>query len=171
MKLYAGIGSRETPAAVLALMQRIGENMARAGFTLRSGAAPGADSAFEAGCDAAKGAKEIYLPWRRFNNHTSLLNSVTDEALIMAAKYHPAWTRCSPAATKLHARNCYQILGADLATPVRLVICWTRDAAGQGGTGQALRIARAHSITIHDLGIPAILEAYSKKAITDLVAR
>ena len=36
---YAGIGSRETPEAILRLMYRIGATLARNGFTLRSGGA------------------------------------------------------------------------------------------------------------------------------------
>ena len=51
---YAGVGSRSTPAEVLHWMESIGRGMARAGMVLRSGAARGADSAFERGCDRAR---------------------------------------------------------------------------------------------------------------------
>jgi len=146
---YAGIGSRETPPSTLATMTKIARKLALRGYTLRSGAAPGADSAFEAG---AGDAKEIYLPWPRFNGNTSRLCYPSAAALEMAAKFHPAWDRCSQGAQKLHARNCHQILGDDLMTPVRFVVCWTRAGAGGGGTGQALRIAKAEEIPIFDLG-------------------
>ena len=143
-KFYAGIGSRETPADILTLMTSIAREAAADGYILRSGAAQGADSAFEAG---AGDAKEIWLPWRGFNNHPSrLLPSA--EAFILAEKFHPAWERCSPAARKLHARNCHQVLGADLATPVEFVICWTKDGRASGGTGQAIRIAQARGIPV-----------------------
>lgn len=62
---------------------------------------------------------------------------------------------------KLHARNCYQVLGADLRTPTQFVICWTPRGSGEGGTGQALRIAKAYNIPIFDLAIPAIKEQLS----------
>lgn len=47
---YAGIGSRNTPEPVLALMQRCATRLEVLGYTLRSGGANGADSSFEAGC-------------------------------------------------------------------------------------------------------------------------
>lgn len=46
---YAGIGSRQTPDDILELMHRIGSTLAINGFTLRSGGAVGADTAFEQG--------------------------------------------------------------------------------------------------------------------------
>ena len=49
-KPYTGIGSRETPTAILDLMIAIGGVLAQRGFTLRSGGADGADDAFEQGC-------------------------------------------------------------------------------------------------------------------------
>ncbi len=52
MKVYAGIGSRETPPHVIRLMGRIAERLACEGWTLRSGNAPGADQAFGLGHSA-----------------------------------------------------------------------------------------------------------------------
>lgn len=156
MLFYTGIGSRETPADVLATMKRIAEAMALKGWTLRSGAAPGADSAFEAG---AGGLKEIYVPWKGFNGSDSTLLP-TPEAFELAAQFHPAWNRCKRGAKALHARNGHQVLGHDLKTPSNLVICWTKDGLRGGGTGQALRIAEHHGILIHDLGLSEIRKLY-----------
>jgi hypothetical protein len=38
-------------------------------------------------------------------------------------------------------RNALQILGRYGSTPVKFVVCWTKDGKNTGGTGQALRIA------------------------------
>lgn len=153
---YAGIGSRETPAEVLQEMQRLGANLARKGFVLRSGAAPGADSAFERGCDSAGGDKQIFLPWPGFADRPiepgRVFAGVGPNALALAELHHPNWTACSRAARNLHARNGYQVLGRKLDDPVAFVICWTKDGKGGGGTGQALRIATANHIPIIDLG-------------------
>ena|SRR5690606_27695755 len=161
---YAGIGSRETPRDVLELMYRIGYRLASEGWTLRSGAADGADTAFERGCDAAGGKKQIFLPWRGFNRrepeHGRVFAGVGEHALTLAAEFHPAWERCSRGARALHARNGYQVLGPRLDTPVERVICWTVGARGGGGTGQAIRIARSRGILIHDLADPAIRALY-----------
>ena len=48
-KYYAGIGSRLTPAPVLDLMNRIATHLVKKGWTLRSGGADGADTAFASG--------------------------------------------------------------------------------------------------------------------------
>lgn len=151
---YAGIGSRKTPKSILKRMKRIGKRYALDGYILRSGAADGADTAFEEGCDSVNGKKEIYLPWENFNGHSSELYGVCQEALEMAESYHPAWHRCTEAAKKFHARNCYQVLGLCLDDPVDVVICWTKDAELVGGTAQALRIAQDYGIKIINLGDP-----------------
>ena len=59
----------------------------------------------------------------------------------------------------LHARNCHQVLGAWLDSPVHRVICWTPDGSldgssrAAGGTGQALRIGAAHGIPVVNLAL------------------
>jgi hypothetical protein len=126
------------------------------GFILRSGGAPGADTAFEEG--VRNGAKEIYLPWRGFNGNSSLLfePAVDDGAMELAATLHPAWGELSPAAKKLMARNSRQILGASLSQPVSFVVCYTPDGCESeaernrktGGTGQAIALADRHGIPI-----------------------
>lgn len=60
-KIYAGIGSRSTSQSVLDAITQVATKLGKEGWVLRSGAARGADSAFEAGAYAAHGGKEIYL--------------------------------------------------------------------------------------------------------------
>jgi len=150
-QVYAGIGSRETPEDVLETMRKIAAFLAGNGYTLRSGAATGADSAFEAGALAAGGKCEVWVPWKGFNKHQSTLVP-TLEAFALAEKHHPAWAVCKQGAKALHARNGHQVLGASLNEPADFIVCWTKDGAGGGGTGQALRIARSLGIEVYDLG-------------------
>ena len=70
---YAGIGSRSTHQEVLKAFEYRGEELAMRGYMLRSGGANGVDSAFEKGCVKVNGEKEIYLPWKEFNNNNSPL--------------------------------------------------------------------------------------------------
>lgn len=160
---YAGIGSRRTPAAVLALMERVAERLAAQGWVLRTGLAQGADQAFHRGASRA-GTVELYLPWPRFEAQAlhhgpqELVQSQPSPAAYeMAARFHPAWQRLGRGPRSLHARNCHQILGVDLASPARFVLCWTPDGSldgsgrNVGGTGQALRIARHHDIPVFNL--------------------
>lgn len=167
MKYYAGVGSRSVPDDVSDLLSAIAVVMARQGYTLRSGAAQGADTAFEKGADAVRGSKEIYLPWNNFNDRHAgerwVQIGVCDKSLRIAKNMHPNWDALREGGRKLMARNTYQILGSDLESPVDLVICWTPKGKGGGGTGQAIRLARALKIPIHDLGKPEVYEAYVRR--------
>jgi hypothetical protein len=152
MIYYAGIGSRETPKEVLQYFEIIGRVLAEKGFILRSGGAKGADSAFENGCNKANGLKEIFLPWKGFENSTSQLYNISSEAMQIAAMYHPYWQNLSDGAKKLQSRNSYQVLGYDLKTPSDFIVCYTKSGKGSGGTGQAIRIAKANNIPVFDFG-------------------
>ena len=149
---YAGIGSRETPAAVRARFFMLASTLGDAGWTLRSGGAEGADQAFEQGL-AAHHPREIFLPWPGFSGNRSRLFKPGPAAFALAEQFHPPWHRCSQAAKRMHARNMQQVLGEDLATPVEFVVCWTPDGAGGGGTGQAIRLAKDRGIPIFDYGL------------------
>jgi hypothetical protein len=183
-RFYTGIGSRETPKPILELMTTLGSLLCNEGWVLRSGAAQGADSAFEKGALAARpkyGAAnrpiEIWLPWEHFegrpdgNGWDYVVGHPKDE--VIAERFHPAWNRCSRAAKKMHIRNVGQILGlrytnygsvddpdpevTESRGPIsQFVICWTPCGRREGGTGQALRIARAYKVPVFDLGLPEV---------------
>lgn len=95
---------------------------------------------------------EIYLPWKDFNGRLSSVSGYYDlgflsnsnEAVRIAEQTHPAWDRCSQGAKKLHTRNVYQLLGLDLRTPSKFVICWAEPAGTKGhvkgGTATAVKL-------------------------------
>ncbi len=144
--IYAGIGSRDTPSHIQEYMTLIAENLYEDGWTLRSGAARGADKSFEAG---AQDRKEIFTV-------DSYLSEKTYE---IAAAIHPAWDRCTPFIQKLLARNVLQVLGQNLDSPVDFVVCWTPDGCESdetrskrtGGTGQAISLASIQDIPVYNL--------------------
>lgn len=151
---YAGIGSRETPQNVLERFEIWSDWFSsKAHFLLRSGRAKGADTAFENGC----------------RYHTLMQLFVAEDARNrndwhdLAARFHPAWERCSEHARLLHARNCPIVLGENLDDPVDFICCWTKDGKASGGTGQALRIAEAYRIPVfnwHDTFAEARLRIF-----------
>lgn len=157
-RCYAGIGSRTTPRTVLLLMSKLGRVLAQRGLLLRSGGSSGADSAFEEGASISHGKKEIFLPWQGFNYHSSPLFDPPPEAEAMAALCHPNWAACKPPARKLHARNCQQICGIDLTSPVDFVLFWAPERNGriQGGTATAVNIARQLEIPSFNLKDPTV---------------
>lgn len=147
MKYYAGIGSRETPRNLIPTINKIVDMLNDKGYILRSGAAEGADKFFEN--NAAQ--TEIFLPWKGYNGHESLLYKDTKEGWELAEKYHPRWNSLSDGAKKMMVRNGYQVLGFDLKTPVDFIVCWTKNGKMMGGTSQALRIAKDKGIPIFNL--------------------
>jgi hypothetical protein len=163
-KYYTMIGSRETPEDVLGLMGHIAGKLAGLHWTGRSGGANGADSALEEGCSRKLcSSMEIYLPWDGFNGRSSdnrgYINtprmSNYTQAQTIAEATHPAWERCSRGAKALHTRNVYQLLGKDLATPSKFVICWAKPTGVgdncKGGTGTAVKLGIANGVEIINL--------------------
>ena len=151
-KSYTGVGSRDTPYPVIIAMQHIGTFLYAAGWVLRSGGAVGADTAFQ-GANIRDG-DEIYLPWKGFNHSTSLLYN-TDNRTVDILKDTISSThfkKLSQSAIKLHSRNVHQVLGKDLETPSRFLVCWTKDGKDVGGTATAIKLARGLRIPIINLG-------------------
>lgn len=152
--VYAGIGARATPPAILAHITKLADSLGRAGWHLNSGGADGADTAFANGAPVTE--QTLFLPWRSYNGHhgthCQVLSSDQMKAcLAIASQMHPAWNRCSAAVRKLHARNVATLLGPSLTRPVNAVICWTENGAITGGTGMALRIAAHYRIPVLNL--------------------
>lgn len=148
MKYYAGIGSREAPKDLKPLIYKIVNELNELGYILRSGGAVGADSFFETNAIET----EIILPWKGYNDNQSPLYDLdTKESWKLAEKYHPNWNALPTSVKKLMSRNGNQVLGLDLKTPVEFIVCWTKDGKASGGTGQALRIAKAYNIPVFNL--------------------
>jgi len=170
---YAGIGSRETPREMAPLMTQIAAEMERIGWTLRSGAARGADTFFEDGVVDPYN-KEIFIhrertrpgkgmPERKHEPYQGVFNAQRyanyDEAVQMASQVHGRWDRCDQTAREMHARNVYQVLGPELRpeTYSKLVVCWAiPDIHGvpEGGTRTAWLIAEQHGIPRYNLAVP-----------------
>lgn len=88
-----------------------------------------------------------------------------DRTLELAASVHPAWHKCGEWARRMHSRNCHQILGYDLQTPVDAVVCWTPNGNVVGGTSTALKLAAKHNIPIFNLGLKDKKEVLNNIAI------
>jgi hypothetical protein len=172
-RVWTGVGSRETPAEILAVMVDLGARFAGAGWTLRSGAGAGADQAFERGAVAAGGTVEVYLPWAGFNGHASSSCEPPQAAHDLAATIHPAWPRLSDRARRLHARNTQQVLGADLTAPSAFVVCWTPDGAESGaetsretgGTATAIAVASRRGVPVFNLARAGRVETVDAHAL------
>lgn len=149
-KFYTGVGSRKAPQNVLRTMQSLASKLQSLGFTLRSGGAQGSDSAFDSGTKSAgrSALKRIY--------HA---DQATEMAMSIASQFHPAWDRCSDYVQRLHGRNSFQVLGLNLDTPSKFLVCWTPDGCishsertiKTGGTGTAISIANHYGVPVFNL--------------------
>ena len=169
-KYYTGIGARKTPKRIFRKMRMYGDLLGGFSTILRSGAADGADTAFEVGCDRSNGPKEIYLPWKGYNNHSSTLYHVPNGVMAYAATvYGDNWKYLNKPIKLLMARDVQQVIGQDFDSTSEFILCWTPDGCASrdcrtkktGGTGQAIAVAS-------DLGIP-IFNLHNEPAETQFI--
>lgn len=163
---YTGVGSRRSPADVLAYMERVAAALAARGYALRSGHAAGADRAFERG---AGGKAVIYLPWPGFGvtpyrddpgcpvlgetvvPRRGVLHANHDRLTLMGLR--PA--SCPDSHKMLHGRDVCQVVGhgaADILSD--FVLCWAPVVAGTpvGGTATAMLFAKDLGVPVYNLG-------------------
>jgi hypothetical protein len=152
MNKVACIGSRETPANILILMEKIGAYLVSNGYIVSSGNANGADQAFARGANRVNSALvHLYLPWPTYEYdkvlaNNTVISSQKQEWFIEAAKHHPNWDNLKDSVRKLMARNIGIVEGSCM------VICYLNHSKpGGGGTGQGVRYARACNIPVLDL--------------------
>lgn len=144
MKKYAGVGSRKTPPDILGLMEAIALRLEADDYTLRSGGADGADSAF-----AIVDKKEIFTA----SDYRDELRSYID-------KFHPTPERVSGYAEKLIGRNVLILLGSQLNEKVQFLICWTPGGKVVGGTGFTIKVARHLGIPVYNLYHSAVRDRF-----------
>jgi hypothetical protein len=143
---YAGIGSRQTPPEVLKQMTEVAKQLESKGYTLNTGITfggkeEGADKAFSDGTTK----KNLFSPEKQ--------GSRAKEQTV-ATEIHPNPGALSQGALKLMARNTNQVFGDNLDTPVDFVLFYAKETKGirpEGGTGQAVEMARRKGITAINL--------------------
>jgi predicted NAD-dependent protein-ADP-ribosyltransferase YbiA (DUF1768 family) len=159
---YAGIGSRETPQAVLDQMTEASKYLDSIGYTLQTGFTykdkvtgldeEGADKAFSDGTQnkILFGPSGIRKTVKGATTLEKYDESVTEKSNAIVEEIHPAPERLTPGAIKLMARNTNQIFGQDLNSAVDFILFYAQETPGsirpKGGTGQAVEMARRKGI-------------------------
>jgi hypothetical protein len=183
-RYYTGIGSRETPTHICAVMTTLANVLEKQNFILRSGGALGADSAFEKGV-VNPNNKMIFLSGALRNSFgNNILYSDTQlqnaRIFIFNNNIHPIWQRLPEYAKALHTRNVFQVLGMDMNEISKFTVCWTRDSAidfetsgrKTGGTGTAIKISCHYKVPVFNLSIDSHLRkilSYIKLNVSDNV--
>lgn len=151
VEYYSGVGSRLTPVGVGLAMTEIAKRLEGDGYILRSGGAAGADHFFERGVVDVNN-KHIYLPKKGMFGNPSPLFHVCDQAIDIAKGIHRNWDGCSHLSRMLHARNVYQVLGKDLNTLSKFLLCWTERGEERGGTRTAIKLAQLYNVPVLNFG-------------------
>ena len=156
---YAGVGARKTPDEVLRAFESLAAALAAGGWHLRTGGASGADEAFMLGAPGS--ARTVIVPWPKFQNRAgpdvvALPADRYGDLAAAAAAHHEGWHACRQAVRNLHARNAAVVLGMELDDPVAAVVCWTPGGRPVGGTGQAIRMAKASGIPVCNAAVEPI---------------
>ena len=181
---YAGLAAPQPPPDVWDVLRRAAAFLAARGWMCRSGGAPGAAAACEAGALAglragAPGGLTVYLPWPAFGRgqraylalgprgdglRVAVLGEPRPAAFALAARHHPDWTRLALGDRARHARNVHLLLGPGLDAPAAFVLCWTADGApgaraapaadAPEGLEPALQLAAARGIPVLNVARP-----------------
>lgn len=153
---FTGIGSENAPKHVTDLITEISYLLAISGRSLRSSGAKGCSTAFELGVNNAfkKGlcgsrpltpktgnplqpVKEIYLPYRGFENHSDDAYFEYDPTLkgriigfirsgVLMSEFEKIQ---NPYLIKDYVVRVFQLLGKTLNKPSKFMLCWTPDGA------------------------------------------
>lgn len=172
MKYWTGIGSREVPAHITLMLQKVARYMSDNGHTLRSGGAAGSDTIFQKEVDPE--LTQIWIPWKGFNKVCKDGNHVviSDKSFNIARDFYldtgiiPWFDRMKQGAQKLHARNYFQVVGKEgLGEPKSEVCIYYAEMNGdepKGGTRSAVMVARHFGIPCYNLGISSDLDKLDK---------
>ena len=183
--VYAGIGSRETPKDVLALMTKAATWLEGKGYKLQTGykrkqangklVEEGADKAFS---DGTKN-KELFGPDMANAKTRSVAEEIHPNLKGMWSSVYNKWvskvgkdkaTEYADGAVGLQERNTLQVFGAKLDTAVDFVLFYAEETKDpmrpKGGTGQAVEMARRK-------GIPTINMANKdwRKELTKVIGK
>jgi hypothetical protein len=163
MPSYAGIGKRDLSKVEDGrIVDDIATELANAGYTLRTGAAPGTDQVMAEVALAEGGKVVLCLPSRKHEEDwvrammdsypdqvtTEVLQDNDDEAFNSVEKYHPIGHKLYGYTVRLHARNYRIVVGPE--GPVDFVVAFPRE--GGGGTAQGMRVATHKGIPLVNLG-------------------
>lgn len=158
-KRYVGMGTSTTPTEMHRWLKNAAVWLDSLDYMLCSGHTEKADIVFE---DFSM-HKEIYLPWKGFNESTSELSLESmpnvSKATEIARKFNPNFGALSDREQKQIIMSGFQVLGQSLEEPVDFVLCWTEGGKIEGNIGQVLRIARYYEIPIFDFGSYSSTEA------------
>lgn len=149
---YAGVGSENVPSEYHELIKQFAIILSQNNYILRCGGEIGTSDLFEIGCDSVNGKKEVYLPWKKFNNKSSKRIVRMHEAFVIAKNNYPNWSSLTPGMKKQLARNVHKVLGGNLKFPSSFILCFHTTKEYDLNVSHVLNIANSYNIPIFNIG-------------------
>ena len=140
---YAGIGNRDLPIEMYPLLRNVAKRLEHHGYTLMSGGAQGADSAFA----STVSDKRVWTVKDMERLDGKFGYELHRE---VAEFHHPAWWKLSSYIQQLMVRNVYIVRGTNYWSAPSFVLCYAKNES-RGGTSHSLRVARAVNIPVYNL--------------------
>jgi hypothetical protein len=152
-KPYALLLDNKTPEDVIARVATVIKKLEKQGYTLRTSI----NSPILKGLEAQVTRKEIYLPWKDFENHTSELCWSTPRSDAIAQQAQPAYNSLNKGVKKILSMNARVICGNKMVSPCLFLLTWSLDGAENEGNVRSTTGFMGHPITIASrLGVPVI---------------
>lgn len=150
---YAGIGSEVVANEYHELIKQFAVILSQNGYILRCGGELGTSDLFEIGCDSINGKKEVYLPWKKFNNKSSKRIVRMHDAFVIAKRHCADWSCLSPGVKKQLARNVHKVLGGNLKFPSSFILCYYSTRGYDINVNHVLAIANEYNIPVFNIGV------------------
>ena len=152
---YAAISNDNAPSHVVEQFKKIAMDMETRGYTMRTSGNKGVEEIIE----SLVSNKEVHVAWKGFNQRETQFTRVDKAAIELVGTLHPAFNDLKDSVKTIIARYAHVILGKDLKSPVRCVVCWTEDGAESakevtsrtGVVGHVIILCQSLSIPIHNL--------------------
>lgn len=122
---YAAISNDNAPPHVVEQFKKIVLDMEARGYTMRTSGNKGVEEIIE----SLVSSKEVHVAWKGFNQRETQFTRVDKAAIELVGTLHPAFNDLKDSVKTIIARYAHVILGKDLKSPVRCVVCWTEDGA------------------------------------------
>lgn len=168
---YAGIGQRKVPKSVQSHMTSLAKRLNKMNFTLRSGDAEGSDQAFQSGAgrnaSIFKASSENTLSESAVGNVTffdKMSDAEQKAAYDSIARLHPSGGSISDNHSRnLLARDYFQVIGTGGLVDSAFIACYADQ--NEGGTWQAIRIARERGIPVFNAAEYSNLDDWERDVI------
>ena len=121
---YAGIGNPKAPPNIVAQCKELGHYLSEREFTLRTG---GGKTEVEEAFEDTTENKELFLPWKKFNDKESKICHYDQSVADIAKRLQPGYEGLEFWRQSFFNRTVGLMLGKNGKSPVRLLICWSQD--------------------------------------------